>query len=204
MRVVSALTVLMCGACTAGAAPTSPIPFGPGSTIHWVSASDGNSDRFYERMIAEQGDLQIFQTVSDWPAGDASDFFALFSGVYFVSCDQDMPSAEERAKIAALWPLTEGAVVDVSTGDGATFEVKTPLEFFLMGKWFPAHVVGGKYHGDEESEEDLVILDDVPITVRIDWEDGGRDTATLITRPPAVAAPLEDSGLIGNCATLLN
>lgn len=172
--------------------------------VYWVSASDGSTDRFQERLIAEKDDAQIYQTISDWQAEDASDYFALFSGIHFVSCDEGMPTAEERDKVAGLWPLTEGAVVELTSGDGATFEVKEPLDFFLMGKTYPAHIVSGKYGGDEPSEEDLVILDEAPLTVRIDWEDGGRDTATLVTRPPAVASPLEDLDSIGNCASLLN
>jgi hypothetical protein len=177
---------------------------GPGSKVFWTSAYDGGSDRFYETLLAQGADFEIFRNDGEWSEGGTSDHFAVFSGIYFTPCDAEMPSDEERAEIAALWPLTEGASVELSSGDGATFEIGAQRDFFLMGKKWPAHDITGKYFGDEPSEEGLIVLDDMPLTVAIRWQEGGSDTATLVTAPMSVASSPVDTDLIGNCASLLN
>lgn len=188
----------------AQAAPERAIPMGPGSKVFWTSAYDGGSDRFYETLIAQGEDFEIFRNDGEWSEGGTSDHFAVFSGIYFSACDMEMPTDDERAKIAALWPLTEGASVELSSGDGATFEIGAQRDFFLMGKTWPAHDITGKYFGDEPSEEGLIVLDDMPLTVAIRWQEGGVDTATLVTAPMSVASSPIDTDLIGNCASLLN
>jgi len=73
-----------------------------------------------------------------------------------------------------------------------------------MGKRHAAHQISISYLGEEASEETVFVLDDVPMTVAVHWEGGGRDSATLVTRPKSVASTPVDTDLIGTCASLLN
>lgn len=204
MRAALAIGAFILGSGAANAAPDLAFQIGQGSEIFWTSAYDGGSDNFYERLVAEQDDVQIFQSVSEWAAGDESDYFVLFSGIYYTGCDGEMPTAEERAAVANMWPLTPGSSVEIKTGDGAKFEIGEPTDFYLMGRGRPAHKVTGTYYGEEETTEEFVVLNDVKLTVAIAWEEGGRDSATLVTKPDAVASTFANTDLIGTCADLLN
>ena len=154
--------------------------------------------------MVQGDDFAIFRTDSDWSEGGVTDHFALFSGIYYNTCDLEMPTMDERQAMAGLWPLSEGTKVDISTGDGASIEVGSAAELFLMGKPRSAHSVKISYRGDDPSEESIIVLDEVPLTAAIFWEDGTRDTTTLVTRPTSVASTPVDIDLIGNCASLLN
>ena len=202
----SALTIgaLVLGSGAAFAAPDQTFPLGPGSYIFWTSAYDGGSDRYQEQLIAQKDDVQLFKTMNEYSAGDESDYFALFSGIYITLCDTEMPTADERSAIADLWPLTPGAAVEIKSGDGAKIEVGEPTQYYLMGQYHPAHLVTGTYYGDEESSETLTILDNVKLTVGIDWDEGSKDRAMLVTKPNAVASTEVDTDLIGTCADLWN
>lgn len=147
--------------------------------MYWASLYDGNSD--------------------------PSDYHVLFSGIYFATCDTEMPSQAERDALAALRPLSEGARIEITSGDGASFTVGAPTTAFLMGRDRPAHLVSGIYAGDDaedETTETLVVLDRAPLTASVDWQDEGRDKMMLVTQPrPDRVEPL-DTDLIGNCARL--
>ncbi|MEM9939913.1 MAG: hypothetical protein AAF768_13790 [Pseudomonadota bacterium] len=202
----SALTIgaLLLGSGAAIAAPDQTIPLGPGSYIYWTSAYEGGSDRYQEQLIAQLDDVQLFKTMNEYSEGDESDYFVLFSGIYFTLCDTEMPTVDERNALSNLWPLTPGAVVEIKSGDGAKIEVEEPMQYFLMGRTHPAHAVSGTYYGDEESSEVLTVLDDVKITVGIHWDEGSKDSALLVTKPNAVASTEVDTDLIGTCADLWN
>jgi len=204
MRTVLLIGAIVIGSGAAAAAPDKVLPVRPGSSIFWTSAHDGGSDKFRETVIAQGDDFEIYRNDGEWSDGGVADHFALFSGIYFASCDTEMPTAEERAEIAGLWPLTSGASVELSNGNGARFEIGVSQEFFMMGKTWEAHTITGEYSGDEPSAEELIVLDEFPLTVAVYWEDGTKDTATLVTKPTSVASTQIDTDLIGNCASLLN
>jgi len=204
MRCALAVLAVFSGFGSAAAAPVDLIPMGPGSKLFWVSAYDGGTDRFYETLIAQGDDFQIFRNDGEWSEGGVADHFAVFSGLHVTSCDSDMPSLEDRQKLAEFWPLQPGETVTIDSDDGAEYKVGDAREFFLMGKSWPAHSVSGTYFGDEPSEDSLIILADMALTVSIRWEDLGLDTATLITPSTSVASTPIDTDLIGNCASLLN
>ncbi|MEO1305044.1 MAG: hypothetical protein AAFV37_08710 [Pseudomonadota bacterium] len=204
MRAAISLGAMIMGSGAAMAAPDHAFPIGQGSELFWVSAYDGGSDRFYESIVAEQADVQIYKTQGEYAAGDVGDYFALFSGIYVAGCDGDMPTQDERSAIADLWPLTPGSVVEISSGDGAKLEVGEPTEFFLMGQSRPAHIITGTYYGEDTSTEEIIVLDDVKATVGIRWQESGQDSVVLVTRPDDPASTFADTDLIGTCADLLN
>ena len=206
MRTWALGAAIMFGFGAAHAAPDSAISVGPGSFVYWASLYEGNSDRYREELLADLGDVHVYRTGETYSNGDASDYHALFSGIYFATCDTVMPTRAERDALAALWPLSEGASVEITSGDGASFTVGAPTKVFLMGHDHPAHIVSGIYPGDaeeDESTETLVVLDRAPLTATVDWQGEGREKMLLVTRPkPDRLEPL-DTDLIGNCAQLL-
>lgn len=204
MRTVLTIGAVLLGSGTAQAAPDQSPLMGPGSSVYWTSAHDGNADRFRETLLAQGEDFALFKTESEWAAGDEADYFALFSGIYYNTCDLEMPTAEERAALAGLWPLTEGGAVELSSDQGAIVEVGSQTEYYLMGQMRDAHSISLAYLGDDPSEETIFVLDALPLTVAIHWQDGSQDSATLVTRPRSVASTPVDTDLIGNCASLLN
>lgn len=204
MRAALTIVAAIFASGAATAAPDDALPMGPGSNIYWASAYDGGSDNFREALLEQGEDFAIFQSISDWAEGGPADYFTLFSGVFYVPCDADMPTPEERESIAGLYPLTTGNTASVATGDGASFTVGEATEFFLMGRSRPAHEIHSTYAGDEPSEETIIVLDDTPLTVVIQWDESSRDSARLITSPKSVASTRVDTDLIGTCASLLN
>ena len=204
MRAVLTIGAFLLGSGAAQAVPDQSPSMGPGSSIYWTSASGGSADRFRDTLLVQGDDFALFKTESDWSAGDETDYYALFSGIYYNTCDLEMPTDEERTALAGLWPLAEGKKVEIASDSGATFEVGASAEYFLMGEMRAAHEIKGTYLGDDPSEETIYVLDDLPLTVAVHWPEGGRDSVTLVTRPKSVASIPVDTDLIGTCARLLN
>lgn len=198
-------SVLLFGAGTAQAAPDAAIPAGPGSYAFWAHTYGSSVDRYSEKIVRAGDGYELFELDDEYKSGEPSDFYALFSGIYYTSCDDVMPTADERDALKGLFPLTPDKTVQIGTSDdGTKISVQTPTEYFLMGKTWPAHTVKIEYAGEEPSEEVVTVLNDMPITVRIDWDEDSKDTLLLVTKPKPDATPELDTDLIGNCASLLN
>ena len=198
----------MCLALSFGAAPfacADKVELGPGSMVYWNSGFGNGLNQFQEKLLVEGDDFAVYQTLYGEDPTGPSDYFALFSGIYFTTCDLAMPTEAEREALAGLRPFEPGAKVEVTGDDGASVVVGEATEFFLMGRMWPAHQIALTYASEdgEDSNEEIVVLDEPPLTVRLDWEDGSRDIAMLVTRPRADAEVAIDQDLIGNCASLL-
>lgn len=196
-------TCLLASSVAFAAPDEDVLAVGPGSYVYWASVYDGSSDRFREHIRLQGEGFEIYQNSDEYSDGTPADYYALFSGIYYAACDTEMPTAEERADLMGLWPLTEGNAVTISSDVGAIITVGEPAEFFLMGRTWPAHRVSVAYEGDDPSEESVIVLDQVPLTVTIDWEDESSDKVLLVTRPKPESAAELDPTLIGNCASLL-
>lgn len=194
---------LSVGAASAQSANT--LDLGPGSYVFWVSNYDGGTDRFEEKLVYANGDLGIYQNLYDGVEPSPSEHFALFSGIYFVTCESEMPTPAEQEAIAGLRPFAPGKTATIATEDGAEIVVGEAAETFLMGRDWPAHIVELSYPNEdgETSTETITVLNDFPLTVGIDWDDGTKDTAMLVTRSKENRAFVYDPDLIGNCASLL-
>ncbi len=182
------------------------LPLGVGSTLYWHSHFDGSNDTYVEKLIAEGSDFQIYLATNEFSEGGPSDYFALFSGIDFRSCDEDMPTPEERAAVAAMWPLETGksANIFVTSDNPAKVEVGNESHSFLMGRTLPAHYVTIDYeNNDEVEDEKILVLDDTPLTSEINWSESSRDTLTLVTKPRSDTAYDVSEETIGTCAALL-
>ena len=117
-----------------------------------------------------------------------------------------MPTPEERAAVAAMWPLETGksANIFVTSDNPAKVEVGNTSHSFLMGQTLPAHYVTIDYENNEEVEDEkILVLDDTPLTSEINWSESSRDTLTLVTKPRSDTAYDVSEETIGTCAALL-
>ena len=201
-KLVIAAFLLVSG--MAQAAPDAGLEIGPGSHVFWTSVYDGGSDNFREALLIKGDDFEIYRNEGELSEGTVEDHFVVFSGLYAAPCNGDMPTADERSRLAEAWPLEPGKTLSIESGDGAEFTVGAAREFFLMGKSWPAHAVSASYGGDESNAEEFVILDDIALVVSFDWDENARDTATLVTTPSAGSLEPVATETLGNCAELLD
>lgn len=204
VRAAIVTSVLLFGAGAASAAPDATIVVGPGSVAYWASAYAGSVDRFNERILVQGDGFELYETHDQYASGEPSDYYALFSGIYYTGCDEDMPTAEERALVKTLYPLAVGKSVEIGATNPTKIEIEAATEIFLMGQTWPAHKIKIEYQGDDPSEETVIVLDHVPLTARIDWDDDSKDTLLLVTSPKPQSLAELDLDLIGTCASLLN
>lgn len=183
----------------------APVNLAPGTNLYWLTGYEYGYDQSREQLIYLGDDFAVYKTISEYSAGDESDYFALFSGIDFRGCDGDMPSAEERQALASLWPLTEGSSAQILLPEPATIEVGAATEFYLMAKRLPAHSVTIDYSDNEETEDEaLIVLDQIPVTVSIRWNETEKDTVTLMTGPKREFTTDLSEETIGSCTSLLN
>lgn len=181
-----------------------------GISLFWTSNYEGSESSFRERVVAAGDDWAIYQTLLDDELSDvagAEVFYVLFSGIDYRDCSGDpMPGDAERAALAALFPLQEGAVIEETSYPGnPVIRVGGAQDFFLMGETVSAHEVVMDYAENDEDNEDetLIVLSDRPYTVAVDWGDRGMDRVMLIAQSDETPdVPAQD--LLGTCAALLN
>ncbi|HIG23320.1 MAG TPA: hypothetical protein EYG02_03900 [Henriciella marina] len=183
-----------------------------GVSLFWVSHYDSYDSSYRERIVAAGEDWAIYESLMDDGMAEPGtsgpgDFFVLFSGIDYRSCSEDqMPDTDERARLSALFPLTEGSVMEESSYSGnPVIRVGAAQDFFLMGETRTANEVLIDYPESEADAEDekLIVLADIPYTVALDWGESGKDRVTLIAQSDEtqdVPAPEQ----LGNCAALLN
>lgn len=202
-------TVALTGAgLSSAAAQQNNLPeLDVGSSIFWSTIYDGTASSFRERLIASGDDWQIFHSIyegmEDEPLGPES-LFVVYSGIDYRSCgDGALASADERKAVAGLWPLTEGASVALTTlEDPITIHVGEPTEFYLMGQTHPAHTIQIEY-GDQDLNEQIVVLDELPLTVRMDWDETSWDKVMSVSGPKTATLETPTAAELGICAALL-
>ena len=182
-----------------------------GVSLFWVSHYEGYDSSYRERIVAAEEDWAIYQLLEDERLSESDevgpyDFYVLFSGIDYRSCsDDEMPDEAERGRLAALFPLTEGSVMEETTYTGSpVIRVGAREDFFLMGETVSANEVVFDYPEDAEHEDEIVfVLSDKPYTVALDWGEIGKDRVTLIAQSDdTLEAPSPD--MLGKCAALLN
>ena len=183
-----------------------------GVSLFWVSHYEGYDSSYRERIVAAEEDWAIYQLLEDDRLSESDevvpdDLYVLFSGIDYRSCSEDeMPDEAERGRLAALFPLTEGSVMEETTYTGSpVIRVGAREDFFLMGETVSANKVVFDFPDDDEEHEDEIVfvLSDKPYTVALDWGETGKDRVTLIAQSDETPeAPSPDT--LGNCAALLN
>ncbi|MEQ9315053.1 MAG: hypothetical protein RLN72_04320 [Henriciella sp.] len=201
-----ALSALPFAAAAEEASPPAPQT---GSSVFWNSVSSGSQSTFRELVIATGEDWVLYESKFEdaWEFDDMTvtdNLFLLFSGIDYRSCtDGPLPSVEEREALSSLRPFKVGDTVELTTLEGApVVKVGEAVNYFLMGEMRPAHKIHIDYE-DDESDENLVVLDEMDLTVAIDWDETSRDKVMSVTsgNPDAPIGFTEEE--LGVCAPLL-
>ncbi|MGB3627406.1 MAG: hypothetical protein WA989_16355 [Henriciella sp.] len=207
-RCVIAVVAIVSGPFAA-TAEDAPLPaLEPGSSVFWNSIYEGGQSTFREIVVAAGDDWVLFESKFDdqWSEDvtAAENLFLVFSGIDYRSCaDGPLPSREERAAVKALRPFKAGDTVELTTPEGSpTVTVGEAENYFLMGEMRPAHKIFVDFE-DDEFDENLVVLDDMDLTVAIDWDEQSRDKIMSVTsgKPGAATGFTEEE--LGICAPLL-
>lgn len=205
---VAALAVLACLSWPAAADEPGLPELEAGSSVFWTSSNNGSMDTFRERVVLTGDDWVLYQSIYDSEEDEEmspDSLFLLFGGIDYRSCvEAPLPTEAERDAIKALRPFTEGATVELaSLEDGPVVKVGAATEYFLMGKTYPAHEVLIDY-GDASLDEKLVILDDYPLTVVIDWDESSQDRVMMVSGAKATKITPPTASQLGACAAILD
>lgn len=194
----------------AGAEGTGLPEIEAGSSVFWTSYTDGSATSFRERVIAVGEDWVLYESVFEdsyyEPEASSENYFLLFGGIDYRSCyDTPQPSKAERRALKALRPFREGETVELtSLEEKAVVTVGEATEIFLMGQYRPAHRLRIAQEDESADDENLIVLDEVDLTVGIDWDAESRDRVTLFTRAKSKTPPEFTEAELGTCASILN
>ena len=205
---VAAVAALTCLSWPASAEEPGLPELEAGSSIYWSSTFDGSADAFRERVILTGDDWVLYQSIFDTGEEEVispDSLFLLYGGIDYRSCfDTPLPTEAERDAIKALRPFSEGATVELaSLEDDPVVRVGAATEYFLMGQTHPAHEVLIDY-GDEDLNEKLVVLDDYPLTVVIDWDDSSQDRVMMVSGAKTTKITPPTASQLGACAAILD
>ena len=199
------LAALFCGLLVvpafAVAQDNSDLIMGVGSKLFW-----GHADFPYsETIVAMRDDFTIYlnDEFEDTRPGP-KDYYVIFSGIYFEVCDTKLPTQKQRDAFKDFLPLVEGAELVTDLGTGVTLTVAEPSTRFLMGKDRNTNRIVVAYNNEDIPGETIDVIDGLPLTARVTYDDGDAYRLTLLTRSDeiGVSEKLEQENL-GNCAELL-
>ena len=205
---VAAAAVLASLSCPASADEPALPELEAGSSVFWSASTGGSADTFRERVVLTGDDWVLYQSIFDTEEDEAmspDSLFLLYGGIDYRSCfDTPLPTEAERDAIKALRPFSEGATVELaSLEDDPVVRVGAATEYFLMGQTHPAHEVLIDY-GDEDLNEKLVVLDDYPLTVVIDWDDSSQDRVMMVSGAKTTKITPPTASQLGACAAILD
>ena len=216
-RLAAGAAVTALAACASVEAPEAPdapevAGFAPppvGTEIDWRFVyAEGGSDEVTSRVVAIGEDFTLYQADTSYAPTDSFDFFVEFAGVFFVSCDNEMPTASERQAALDLWPLTAGGSMsvggefggDVSIGKAATVLTGKTVTDVVWSEF--SYTEAGQTYTDRAA-----VSPELGTVVEMRWDDGALDLVRDIRLgeaerdQPGLAKSFKAT--LGNCASLL-
>ncbi|MEM5518239.1 hypothetical protein WNY37_14865 [Henriciella sp. AS95] len=175
---------------------------------YWSSSYEGAQSSYRARVIAVGEDFVLFEPAGGevWTEEEedqsAASSFAEFSGLFVRFCDETMPSAEDRAALAAMWPLKPGDTAAVAGERPGKVTVKEETEFFFMGENRKAWTVDVEYDGAIEVS---TVLPDYPMIANFIWAEAeGEDRLMAVNSNAAGPTPEDlEAKELGTCASLI-
>ena len=205
---LSAMTM----ACQALAGSLGDPPV-PGSTYLWTAHNSDEDTEFTELVVATGDDFVIYRNrdISGNDLNDPNTYYAVLSGLVFISCGDDMPSAISRERLKRFWPIQTGTQISLLAGE-QVFRVTVGDEttFPLMGEDLPGHyteVEYGEIGWGMSGTDKYVVLEDGRLMAEIRYELGDDEQVERIVgySPDAGVDPaIPSSDALGSCASLLN
>ena len=174
-----------------------------GSILYWVGHDGSSSYRFEEAVLFHDDDVTLYQTFPDEYDEDreptVDDFYILLSGVQYVACNRDLPSAEYRAALKAyVREGAEGDEFELVGDDPSTLQIKAEEPVFLMGQTFM-----GTWVNSDTTDEQYLIHRETGLNFKLRWAEDVSDTLVLKTKQKEI----DFGGImvhLGNCATLIS
>lgn len=200
-RLIASLFSFLIVPAFAAAQDNSDLKLGVGSKLFW-----GPTDSSYsETVMAIKDDFVLYlndEFESD--IAEPSDYYAIFSGIYFQTCDGEMPSKIQRDALAKFLPLKEGAQLFSDVVGGLTLDVTNKTKPFLMGKYRDGYELKVSYTDEDYGGETIQVIDGLPLNVRVAYDDETVYRLNLLTSSDKIGV---QDGLdlqnIGNCASLI-
>ena len=174
-----------------------------GTMVTWSFGSEGGRETRLSEVVATGPDYAIFQSDLRLSADNPAAYFVEFSGIHITSCAADMPSREQRDRLASAWPLESGDTIEVAGDQLAVYTIGELMNHTLNIAEGPTEARQVKVdYGDIENDIMLSLAWNMAVAVQ--WPDGTGDRALEIVPPAKSPAPRSDlMRVIGNCAGLL-
>lgn len=185
------------------------IPPPVGTEIDWrYIYAEGGSDELTTRVVAVGEDFTLYQADTSYAPMNSYDFFVEFSGVFFVTCDNEMPSDSEREAALDLWPLTAGGAMNIDGEFGGDVRIGKAASV-LTGKTV-TDVVWTEFSYSENGQtytDRAAVSPELGTVVEMRWDDGSVDLVREIRLgdPDADQKGMSKSfrATLGNCASLM-
>ncbi len=203
-----ALTTLSAMPCIAlvSAAQTAYTPPAPGTMITWSYKFDDAVITKLSQVVATGEDFVIYDADLRYDTGQAGDYLVEFSGLHAQACDRPLLSARDRAGLAALWPLKEGAATSVSGEAAAMYVVGRTDAVHFISNQSASNEVRQIYGtvGDGDNSLNISVSTAYGIPVQITWNAGGYGQVLEIVEPQG-SADIDDfdPDALGYCAELV-
>lgn len=143
-----------------------------GTEFNWEYAFESDLTEAVVKVVATGPDFAVFLE-------DENTAFVEFSGLDFVGCDDDMPSAEIRAALKAAWPLKPGAVIP---SHSATLTIEEASEYRLGSDNEPVMWVNYDYTENGTKDDEYAVSTRLNSVVRYKWGEGGDDRLNSVTQ----------------------
>jgi len=170
LNVFAALTCASLIACNAASESGGYVPPKVGTEFNWKYIYESEATKAVVKVVATGPDFAVFLEKD-------STAFVEFSGLDFMGCDEELPTADIRAALFDAWPLTAGTEI-VSTS--ATITIKDKSVYRLDSKNQPVVWMDYDSATAGESDDEFAISTDLNTIVQYKWGDGSEDLLSSV------------------------
>lgn len=203
------LIMLAAAACLTAPALAQQADYAPlsvGTRLTLTIAEPGYGIETYDTEVFATGaDFMITREADPATHGDPVTYYVEFSGFFLLGCDEPLPTPDQRARLRALWPLSEGGEAAFTGAFSGRVVVGAPTTAPTPGGGTAdAHAVVVRYdYEDEPFQENIMLAEGVSTPTLVVTGTGSMTSLTTINRPenPVELSPVDDS-VLQNCASL--
>jgi len=172
-----------------------------GTQITWRMPTEIGSETRLMEVVANGPDFAIYLFDLRMSPEEPWSYFVEFSGVHSSSCNAEMLSSEERARLNALWPLQPGSETVVEDELEFKYKIDEATRYAVSQQYGnEAAQIMTKTIGDLRTK--VTLSQEWNIPVREEWDDGRVESVIDVFIPPRPEQTLIGPQL-GNCKALL-